>query len=304
MPIAEYADLDGLGLAELVRKRDVSSLELVEEAIRRIEKFNPQLNAVVYKMYDHAREIAQKPLPEASFSGVPFLLKDMTSHYAGTPTTHGCKFLQNVKPSNFDSEIVRRFKNAGLITVGKTNTPELAISVSTEPTFRGPCRNPWSLKRTTGGSSGGSAAAVAARIVPIGHGGDGAGSLRIPGSCCGIVGFKPSRMMTPHGPDVSSVWESCCGEFVMSRSVRDSAYMLDEVGGQDHGAYYSAPSWKRPFREVIESEPRPLKIAFTTITPWGVMRHQIAFRHYKMQLNSVRNWATLSWKHHLQYLMS
>ena len=165
MPIAEYADLDGLGLAELVRKRDVSSLELVEEAIRRIEKFNPQLNAVVYKMYDHAREIAQKPLPEASFSGVPFLLKDMT-YYAGTPTTHGCKFLQNVH----DSEIVKR-------TVGKTNTPELAISVSTEPTFRGPCRNPWSLKRTTGGSSGGSAAAVAARIVPIGHGGDGAGSL-------------------------------------------------------------------------------------------------------------------------------
>ncbi len=268
MPISEYGDLDGLGLAELVKKGEVSALELVEEAISRIEKFIPHLNAVVHKMYDHARELAQGPLPEGSFPGVPFLLKDMTAHYTGTPTTHGCKFLENVKPSDFDTEIVKRFKSAGLITVGKTNTPELAISVTTEPTFRGPSRNPWSLEHTTGGSSGGSAAAVAARIVPIGHGGDGAGSLRIPGSCCGIVGFKPSRMLTPHGPGVSSVWESCCGEFVLSRTVRDSAYMLDEVAGQDPGAYYCSPSWKRPFRKEVESDPRPLKIACSTL-PWG-----------------------------------
>ena len=142
MPISEYGDLDGLGLAELVKKGEVSALELVEEAISRIEKFNPHLNAVVHKMYDHARELAQGPLPEGSFPGVPFLLKDMTAHYTGTPTTHGCKFLENVKPSDFDTEIVKRFKSAGLITVGKTNTPELAISVTTEPTFRGPNRNP------------------------------------------------------------------------------------------------------------------------------------------------------------------
>jgi amidase len=273
MAIPEYEDFDGIGLAELVKKGEVTPLELVEEAISRIEKLNPQLNAVVYKMYDHARKLAQAPLTEGSFSGVPFLLKDMTAHYAGTPTTHGCKFLENVKPSGFDTEIVRRFKSAGLITVGKTNTPELAISVTTEPTFRGPSRNPWSLKHTTGGSSGGSAAAVAARIVPIGHGGDGAGSLRIPGSCCGIVGFKPSRMMTPHGPEVSSIWESCCGEFVLSRSVRDSAYMLDEVAGQDSGAYYCSPKWERPFREEIESDPESLKIGYSTIAWGGKVAH-------------------------------
>ena len=266
MAILEYGDLDGLALAELVRKGEVTALELVNEAISRIEELNPKLNAVVYEMYDHARELAAKP-PPGTFSGVPFLLKDMTSHYAGTPTTHGCKFLADIGPSDYDTEIVKRFKQAGLVTVAKTSTPELALSATTEPTFRGACRNPWGPNHTTGGSSGGSAASVAARIVPIGHGGDGGGSLRMPGSCCGIVGMKPSRMRTPHGPDISSIWESCCGEFVMSRSVRDSAYMLDEVAGQDVGAYYSAPAQERPFREEVESDPKPLKIAYSVGGP-------------------------------------
>ncbi len=266
MAISEYGDLDGIALAELVRKGEVSALELVNEAISRIEELNPKLNAVVYEMYDHARELAAKP-PPGTFGGVPFLLKDMTSHYAGTPTTHGCKFLADIGPSDYDTEIVKRFKKSGVITVAKTSTPELALSATTEPTFRGACRNPWGLDHTTGGSSGGSAASVAARIVPIGHGGDGGGSLRMPGSCCGIVGMKPSRMRTPHGPDISSIWESCCGEFVMTRSVRDSAYMLDEVAGQDVGAYYSAPPQERPFREEVESDPKPLKIAYSVGGP-------------------------------------
>ena len=267
MSIAEYEELDGLGMAELVRKGEVTPLELVEEAINRIEARNPTLNAVVYKMYDHARDIAKAGPPVGPFTGVPFLLKDMTSHHEGVPTTHSSKFFADIGPSDHDSELVKRFKRAGLNTVGKTNTSELALSFSVEPTFRGPCRNPWALDCSTGGSSGGSAAAVAARIVPIGHGGDGCGSIRAPASCCGIVGLKPSRMRTPHGPDLSSVWESMCGEFVMSRTVRDSAYLLDEVAGQDVGAYYSAPVQDRPFADEIELDPRPLKIAFSAHGP-------------------------------------
>lgn len=272
MSISEYSDLDGIAMAALVKSGEVTALELVEEAIRRIEAINPELNAVVYPMYEHARELARQT-SQAQFAGVPFLIKDMTAHYAGTPTTHSTRLLRDVKPSDFDTEIVRRFKRAGLITVGKTNTPELALAATTEPLLRGPCHNPWDLQRTTGGSSGGSAAAVAARIVPMGHGGDGGGSLRMPASCCGIVGFKPSRMRTPHGPQVSAVWESCCGEFIMSRSVRDSAYMLDEVAGQDVGAFYSAPPQQRPFRDEIEADPPALKIAFSAPGPDDVDTH-------------------------------
>jgi len=277
MGISEYSELDGLAMADLVRRREVSALELVDEAIQRIEKLNPELNAVVYPMYEMARDLAANPVA-GTFSGVPFVLKDMTAHYAGTPTTHSTRLLRDVRNSTYDTEIVSRFKRAGLVTVGKTNTPELALAATTESLLRGPCHNPWDLNRTTGGSSGGSAAAVAARIVPIGHGGDGGGSLRMPGSCCGIVGFKPSRMRTPHGPDVSAVWESCCGEFVMTRSVRDSAYMLDEVAGQDVGAFYSAPAQERPFRDEIERDPRKLKIAWSTGEADGVKTHPDCIR--------------------------
>lgn len=273
MAIAEYSELDAVAMAELVRKGEVTALELVEEAIRRIEVLNPSLNAVVYPMYEHARQLANEPSNGGTFAGVPFLIKDMTAHYAGTPTTHSTQLLRDIGPSDYDTEIIKRFKRAGVITVGKTNTPELALSATTESLLRGACCNPWDLTRTTGGSSGGSAAAVAARIVPMGHGGDGGGSLRMPGSCCGIVGFKPSRMRTPHGPDVSSVWESCCGEFIMSRTVRDSAYMLDEVAGQDTGSYYSAPAQTRPFRDEITRQPGKLRIAFSTTGPDNVPTH-------------------------------
>ena len=264
--ISEYDDLDGLAMASLVKKKEVTATELVEEAIKRIEEFNPTLNAVVYKMYDLAKKVAKNP-EVGRFSGVPFLLKDITSHFEGTPTTSGSRLLANVPSSDYDSEIVRRFKRSGLITIGKTNTPEFALAATTEPALRGPTCNPWNLNHTTGGSSGGSAAAVAARIVPIAHGGDGGGSLRMPGSCCGIVGFKPSRMLTPHGPDASQIWESCCGEFVMTRTVRDSAVMLDCVAGQDIGAYYSAPTFERSFEAELDREPKKLKIAWSAVGP-------------------------------------
>ncbi len=273
MAIAEYDDLDAVAMADLVRKREVTALELAEEAITRIEKLNPQLNAVVLKMYEHARETARSALPEGPFTGVPFLVKDMTSHYTGFPTTHGCKFLVDIGPSDHDTEIIKRFKKAGLVTVAKTSTPEFALSATTEPTFRGPAHNPWDLSRTPGGSSGGSSAAIAARIVPMAHGGDGGGSLRMPASCCGIVGFKPSRMRTPHGPDSSSLWESCCGEFAMTRSVRDSAYLLDAVSGQDVGAYYSAPPKERPYADEILRAPKKLRIAWSASGPTNVTPH-------------------------------
>ncbi|MEQ8234195.1 MAG: amidase [Gammaproteobacteria bacterium] len=272
MGIAEYGELDGLAMAALVARGEVTALELVDEAIARIEALNPRLNAIVYAMYEEARACAREPA-SGTFAGVPFLLKDMTAHYAGTPTTHGCKFLAGVAASTYDSEIVKRFRRAGLVTVAKTSTPELALSGTTEPTFRGPVHNPWDLTRSAGGSSGGSAAAVAARIIPIAHGGDGGGSLRIPGSACGIVGFKPSRMRTPHGPDVSQIWEACCGEFVMTRSVRDSAWMLDEVAGQDVGAYFSAPAQERPFRDEIERDPPRLRIAWSARGPAAFDTH-------------------------------
>ena len=273
MSISEYEELDGLGMAELVRNGDVTALELVEEAITRIEARNPALNAVIYKMYDHARELANKDLPDGPFAGVPFLLKDVTSHYEGFPTTHGCKFLSNVEPSDHDTEIVKRFKRAGLLTVGKTNTPEMALSAATEPTFRGPTRNPWDTERTAGGSSGGAASAISSRMVPIAHGGDGGGSIRIPSSCCGLVGFKPSRMGTPHGPDTGAIWEACCGEFALTRSVRDSAVLLDQVGGQDVGAYYSAPAQERPFADELSADPKPLRIAFSARGPADFVVH-------------------------------
>ena len=267
MTISEYEELDGLGMAALVKNRDVTALELVEEAISRIEARNPALNAVIYKMYDQARAVAQGGMTDAPFAGVPFLLKDMTSHYEGVPTTHGCKFLADVAPSSYDTSLVKRFKQAGLVTVGKTNTPELALSGVTEPTFRGPTRNPWDIGRTAGGSSGGAGSAIAARMVPLAHGGDGGGSIRIPSSCCGLVGFKPSRMRTPHGPDFGELWEACGGEFVLTRSVRDSAALLDLVAGQDVGAYYSTPAQVRPFADELESDPKPLRIAYSARGP-------------------------------------
>ena len=259
---AEYDQYDGLGLAELVRSKQVSPAELVEEAIQRIEQHNPKLNAVVYKMYDQARQAAKGHLPEGPFTGVPFLVKDLMSTIAGTPTGAGTRLLKDI-PMPIDSELVKRFKAAGVVIVGKTNTPEFGLTPFTEPVSTGPAHNPWDLERTTGGSSGGSGAAVGARLVPMASGGDGGGSIRIPASCNGVFGIKPSRGRTPLGPVIGEAWRGFAMEHVLTRSVRDSAAMLDATEGIDPGAPYFPPPKERPFLEETKAAPGKLRIAFT-----------------------------------------
>jgi amidase len=263
-----YDQYDALGLAELVRRESVSAGELCEEAIERIERINPRLNAVVTPMYDLARRVSSDVLPGGPFSGVPFLLKDLLAAYAGVPLTNGCKACRNFVPDH-DSELVRRFKAAGLVALGKTNTPEFGLVGYTEPELHGPTRNPWNLKHTPGGSSGGSAAAVAAGMVPLASGGDGGGSIRIPAACCGLFGLKPSRGRVPTGPDAGEIWQGAVVEHVLTRSVRDSAAMLDAVGGPDVGAPYTIEPPARPYLEEVGRSPGKLRIAFDTRSPVG-----------------------------------
>lgn len=258
----EYDQYDGLGLAELVRHKQVQPSELVEEAISRIERLNPHLNAVVYKMYDLARAAANDPLPDGLFKGVPFLLKDLLAAYAGVPLCSGSRFHQD-EVSDHDSELVRRFKAAGLIILGKTNVPEYGLEPVTEPELYGPTHNPWDLTRTSGGSSGGSAAAVAARLAPLAHGNDGGGSIRMPASCCGLFGLKPSRGRTPFGPKRGEALQGLSCDHVLTRSVRDSAASLDATAGPDVGAPYVAPPPARPFLAEVSTPPGRLRIAFT-----------------------------------------
>jgi amidase len=258
----EYATYDGLGLAELVRKGEVQPVELVEEAIQRIERVNPQVNAVIEKMYDRAREAVAAGLPEGPFRGVPFLIKDIMGDYAGVPSTRCCRFLKDYRPDH-DSEIIRRHKAAGVVILGKTNAPEFGLLPVTEPELFGPTHTPWDLTRTSGGSSGGSAAAVASRMVPLAHGNDGGGSIRIPAACCGVFGLKPTRGRTPVGPDIAEAWYGLAINHVLSRSVRDSAAMLDATSGPDTGAPYYTPPPVRPFLEEVGADPGRLRIAFT-----------------------------------------
>ncbi len=260
---SDYDKYDGLGLAELVRKKEVKPSELVEEAVNRIERLNPQVNAVIHKMYEQARQTAEGDLPDGSFKGVPFLLKDLAMFYAGIPLSNGSRFFKDYIPDH-DSEMVKRFKATGVIILGKTNTPELGLMPVTEPELFGPSNNPWDLTRTTGGSSGGSAAAVATRMVPLAHGSDGGGSIRMPASCCGVFGLKPTRGRNPLGPDFGEVWRGFHCENVITRSVRDSAAMLDATAGSDTGApYYAAPP-DRQFLSEVSTDPGKLRIAFTT----------------------------------------
>ncbi len=268
----DYDNYDALGLAELVRTRQVTPAELLEEAIARADRLNPALNAIIYRMDEPARATAARPLPDGPFTGVPFLLKDLLSTVAGHPTSQGTKALRGVAWPN-DSELVRRFKASGVVIFGKTNTPEFGLTPFTEPEAFGPTRNPWDVRRTAGGSSGGSAAAVAAGIVPIASGGDGGGSIRIPASCCGVFGLKPTRGRTPTGPDMGEVWSGFAIEHVVTRSVRDSAAMLDAISGAEVGAPYACPAQARPFLAEVTTPPGRLRIAFTTRPLWGGQAH-------------------------------
>jgi amidase len=259
----EYARYDALELGRLVRAKEISALELVDGVLESIDRLNPTLNAVVGRWDADARRMAQGPLPEGPLSGVPMLLKDLLSAYAGQPFTSGSRRFQSYVP-DCDAELVCRYKAAGLIITAKTNTPEFGMLPVTEPELFGPCRNPWNIARTPGGSSGGSAAAVAAGIVPLAHGGDGGGSLRIPASCCGLFGLKPTRGRNPCGPDASEHWLGFAVEHVLTRSVRDSAAMLDVSSGPEPTSPYWAPPNARPFLSEVQLPPGRLKIAFTT----------------------------------------
>jgi len=259
----DLAFLDATAQAELVRQKEVKPIELVEAAIARIERLNPTLNAVITPMYELARTAADEKLPEGPFTGVPFLLKDILGMYAGVRMTLGSKLLQDFVPDH-DSELVVRLKRAGLVIVGKTNTPEFGILPTTEPLFFGPCRNPWNTDHTTGGSSGGSAAAVAAGMVPMAHGNDGGGSIRIPASCCGLFGLKPTRARNPLGPDFGDVMSGLVSEHALTCSVRDSAALLDATAGPDVGDPYWAPPPERPYLQEVGADPGRLRIAFTT----------------------------------------
>jgi amidase len=212
----EYDEYDALGLADLVREGHVTPLQLFEEAVARIQRLNPKLNAVVTKMYDQGRQSIREKLPEGPFTGVPFLIKDLMAAYAGVPLTSGCKALKDYIPG-YDSEMVQRFKKAGLVIIGKTNTPEFGLMGITESELFGPCRNPWNINHTPGGSSGGSASAVASGMVPMASGGDGGGSIRIPSSYCGLFGLKPSRGRNPTGPLYGNVWQGAVQEHVITR---------------------------------------------------------------------------------------
>ena len=264
----DFGNYDALGLAALVRSGEVSALELVDDAIARCEAVNGELNAVITRMFDAARAQAGEPLGGGPFAGVPFLMKDFAAEVAGVPFFEGSTFLDGYVPQH-DSEIVTRFRRAGLITMGKTNLPELAIGVTTEPQKFGPSHNPWDLTRTPGGSSGGSGAAVAARVVPMAHGNDVGGSIRIPASACGLVGLKPSRGRSTLAPHYGDILAGYFVEHALTRSVRDCATLLDAIAGPGIGEPYVAPPTGRPFADEVEREPGRLRIGFSTVTPLG-----------------------------------
>lgn len=273
----EYDTYDALGLAELVRKGQVSPVALCEEAIRRIERINPMINAVVTPMHAEGRRAAAASLPAGPFAGVPVLIKDLAYAFAGVPMTLGSRALKN-HMSDHDDEIVVRLKKTGVVIIGKTNTPEFGLLGITEPELFGPCRNPWNPNHTPGGSSGGSAAAVAAGMTPLATGGDGGGSLRIPAAYCGLFGFKPSRGRNPTGPDYGQMWQGAVQNHVITRSVRDSAAMLDALQGPEVGAPYEIRLPDGPYLAEVDKDPGRLNIAFDTLSPIGRPVHPDCIR--------------------------
>lgn len=256
----EYETYDAVGLAGLVRSGQVGAVELLEAAIERCESRNPTINAVVHTFHDRARRTLGENGREGPLFGVPFLLKDAGAHYGGEPTSYACRLFGGFVAEK-DTTLVRRYRRAGLAIFGKTNTPELALAVTTEPRETGPTLNPWNLEYSPGGSSGGAAAAVAAGIVPAAHGSDGGGSIRIPASLCGLVGLKPTRGRVPTGPDRAEGWAGMAQNHVITRSVRDSAALLDAVEGSEPGDPYHPPAHSGAWAEVLQQPPGALRVA-------------------------------------------
>jgi amidase len=268
----EYLQHDATGLAELIARGEVSAGEVLEAALARATAVDPQLAAICIPMEAIARQRAQLDL-HGPFAGVPFLLKDIAQDYAGVPTTSGSRALRDWVPAKH-AEITRRFLDAGLVVFGKTATPEFALRAETSPQiWARPTRNPWDRTRTPGGSSGGAAAAVAAGIVPAAGATDGGGSIRIPAAYCGLFGLRPSRGRVPSGPELAELWDGASSQHVLSRSVRDSARLLDAIAGPDVGDPFAIASAERPFADAILQPLRQLRIGYCTESPLGTPVH-------------------------------
>ena len=263
MGFADYERYDGLGLAGLVRAGEVKSEEMLAAAIERIEALNPALNAVVTRLYDQARAALAAGVPAGPFTGVPYALKDLGALYAGAVTSYGSRLFAGAV-ADHDSEYTARLKRAGLVILAKTNTPEMGLAPSTEPRLFGPTRNPWNRAHSAGGSSGGAAAAVAGGMLPMAHATDGGGSIRIPASCCGLFGLKPTRARNPMGPDAGEGWGGASVGHAVTRSVRDSAALLDVTAGPDVGDPYWAPPPAGPVLDEVGRPPGRLRIALAT----------------------------------------
>jgi amidase len=266
---ADYDAYDGLGLAELVRQRKVTPAELLDAAIARVEARNGTVNAVTMPLHDLARKTIAEGLPAGPFTGVPFLVKDLTASIAGVRMTRGSRFFADTPPPAADSEHVARLKRAGLVIFGRTNTCELGLSLTCEPRLHGPTRNPWDPTRISGGSSGGAAAAVGARMVPIAHASDGFGSIRAPAACCGLVGLKPTRGRNTMSPYAGEGLGGCSTEHAVTLSVRDCAALLDATAGPGPGDPYVAPRQARPFLDEVGAPAGRLRIAWTAVAPNG-----------------------------------
>ncbi len=266
MMIEDYADLDATELAGRIALGELTASEVLEEAIARAERVNPKLNALVYPWFDHARDRVREGLPAGPLHGVPFLLKDLYEDYAGQPHSNGCRALDGTI-ADHDAELVRRYKAAGLSIFGRTTSPEFGLSTTTESALHGVTRNPWHPDVTAGGSSGGAAALVAAGVIPMANASDGGGSIRIPASCCGLFGLKPTRARNPIGPDVGEGWSGLAVAHAVSRTVRDSALLLDCTAGPDLGAPYWAQGPERPFVEEVGGDVAGMKVAVIR-EPW------------------------------------
>ena len=264
----EYENYDGLGLAALIASKQITPLELLTAVRQRVEVLNPKLNALCHLFFDKAEAQINEDLGNGPFRGVPFALKDLSVYLAGTITSGGSRIWKN-NLATFDSTLVSRYKQAGLVIFGKTNSPEFGLTVTTESALFGPTRSPWNPERTTGGSSGGSAVLVASRIIPMAHGSDGGGSIRIPASCCGVFGFKPTRGRIPLGPSTFEGWNGCSHHHALTLSVRDSAALLDATGGQELGSPFFSPKPEHPFLEEMGRDPGSLRIALVTASSSG-----------------------------------
>jgi amidase len=264
----DLARMDATAQAELIRRGDVAPTDAVDAAIARIETLNPTLNAVIHPAFERARDAVRRGIPSGPFGGVPTLMKDIGGAEAGAPYHAGLSVLKRVgwrEPQ--DSYFTQLVRAGGLVSLGRTNTPELALLPTTEPAAYGPTRNPWNPDYSAGGSSGGAAAAVAAGIVPVAHASDGGGSIRIPASTCGLVGLKPTRGRCSFGPQLGERWNGFSCEFFVTRSVRDAAALLDVVAGPMPGDPYAAPPPRRPFAESVRTPPGALRIGLMRVAP-------------------------------------